>query len=260
MQLKVDDTELYYEVHGEGDAIVFAHGWLNNSSIWKSQIEYFSNRHKVVVYDQRGHGNSDKQPEGNYSISQMSYDIRSIIEKFGLNNVTLVGHSMGGMASMLFALNNPNKISRLALIDTTAKMSFSVRIFIWLMFKIFPYESYIQGEIDYNHYEPSKQVKRQVLEMALQTPKNIAGKYLTEFSKNFDFRDRLSQIKLPTLIIVGENDRSTPVTDAKYMNSHIEGSILEVIPDCRHMPMFDNAEMFNNILDKFITGRNGEKV
>lgn len=253
MKLKIDDIEIYYETHGEGDPIIFAHGWLTDINVWKSQIDYFSKNHKVIVYDQRGHGKSDKPDEGGYSILNMSYDIGSIIRKLGLDKVTLVGHSMGGMASMLFALNNPNKISRLVLVDTTAKMSFSARLFIWLMFNIFPYKTFIDGSINNLYYKPSEQVKKQALEIGLKVPKNIAAKYLSEFSKEFDIRDRLSEIKLPTLIIVGEDDKSTPVNDAKYLNNHIDGSILEVIPVSKHVPMIDRTDIFNDILNKFIT-------
>lgn len=256
MKLKVDNVELYYEIYGKGDPIIFAHGWLSDINIWKSQIEYFSKNRNIIVYDQRGHGKSDKYVDCDYSILSMSNDIGEIIQQLKLDNVTLVGHSMGGMASMLFAVNNPKKISRLVLVGTSAKMSFSVRLFIWLLFNIFPYKTFIDGCVDTLYYKPSEQVKRDAIEKGLKVPKNIANSYLTEFSKKFDIRDRLSEIKVPTFIIVGKDDTSTPVNDAKYLNSHIEGSTLEVIPNCKHMPMIDCADIFNSILDKFMINRN----
>lgn len=180
----------------------------------------------------------------------MSSDIGSIIDTLELKNVTLVGHSMGGMASMLYALYNSDKISKLILVDTTAKMGFMVGLYISLTFKIFPYKEYIKGMVDYNHYKPSEKLKTQILETALKVPKDTAGKYLTEFSKTFDIRDKLIQIKIPTIIIVGEYDKATPVKDAEYLNNHIEGSTLYRIPNSKHMPMVDNPEIFNDILAK----------
>ncbi len=144
MKIKVNDIELYYEIHGEGEPIIFSHAWMEDCSVWNSQIELFSKKYKVIAYDHRGHGNSDK-PKTNYSIQTLSNDLYSLIQKLNLEKVTLVGNSMGGMTALVLALNHPDKISKLILVGTTAKMAFSMRIQLWLMLNLLPYESFAKG-------------------------------------------------------------------------------------------------------------------
>ena len=78
MKMKVNDIELFYEVRGEDEPIIFSHGWMCDCSVWNSQIEFFSKKYKVIAYDQRGHGKSDK-PKADYSIETLSNDLYSFI-------------------------------------------------------------------------------------------------------------------------------------------------------------------------------------
>nr|QNO56355.1 putative aminoacrylate hydrolase RutD [Methanosarcinales archaeon ANME-1 ERB7] len=112
MKIKVNDVELYYEAHGDGEPIIFVHGWMDDCSAWNSQIEFFAKKYKVIAYDHRGHGRSDK-PEGDYSIQTLSNDLHTLIKELKLEKVTLVGHSMGGMTALLFTLDHPDKVSKL---------------------------------------------------------------------------------------------------------------------------------------------------
>ncbi len=251
MKMKVNDVELYYEVYGEGEPIIFSHGWMDDCSVWKSQIEFFAKKYKVIVYDHRGHGKSDK-PEKDYSIQTLSNDLYSLIQKLNFEKITIIGHSMGGMTTMVFALDHPDKVSKLVLVGTTAKMSFSMRAQIWIMMNIFPYRSFAQGAIDTKYYEPSEQVIKEAMDRALRTPKYAAYECYLEFTKNYDIRDRVSKIKVPTLIIVGDKDKVAPVEMSQYLNREIEGSKLHIMPNSKHMPMIDKVKELNEITDKFI--------
>ena len=71
-------------------------------------------------------------------------------------------------------------------------------------------------------------------------------------SKNYDLRDRVSEIKIPTLIIVGENDKSTPIKMSQYLNGEIEGSKLKIIPQSKHIVMIDKPKELNEIIEEFI--------
>jgi len=249
--MKVDDIELYYEVHGDGEPIIFSHGWMCDCSVWNSQIDFFSKKYKVIAYDHRGHGKSDK-PKANYSIEILSNDLYSIIKELNLDKVTLVGHSMGGMTALTFALNHPDKVSKLVLVGTSAKMTFSGYIQLWIMTHIFSSESFTRGMIDFQYHEPSEQIKKEAFERAMRTPKFAAYGCFTEFMKNYDNKDRVSKIKVPTLIVVGEKDKATPVEMSQYLNREIEGSKLQIIPDSKHMVMIDKPKELNGIIEEFI--------
>jgi 3-oxoadipate enol-lactonase len=251
MKIKGDDIELYYEMHGEGEPIIFSHGWMCDCSVWNSQIEFFSKNYKVIAFDQRGHGKSDK-PKANYSIETLLNDLHSLIQKLDFEKVILVGHSIGGMVALLFTLNHPDRVSKLTLVGASAKMTFSGYIQLWIMMHIFSYETFIRGMIDILYYEPSEQVKKEAFDRAMKTPKFVTYNCVTEFMKNYDIRSQVSKIKVPTLIVVGGKDKATPVEMSQYLNKEIEGSKLQIIPDSKHMVMIDKPKELNGIMEEFI--------
>ena len=117
---------------------------------------------------------------------------------------------------------------------------------------IYSYESFARGMIDFLYHEPSEQVIKEALERAMKTPKFAAHECFKEFTKNYDIRDRVSEIKVPTLIIVGEKDEVTPAKMSQFLNREIEGSKLQIISNTKHMPMIDKAKELNGIIQKFI--------
>jgi 3-oxoadipate enol-lactonase len=251
VKVKANGIELYCEEHGEGDPIVFVHGWMEDYSMWSSQIDYFSREHRVIVYDQRGHGRSDK-PEKGYSIQTLSDDLYFLTQNLNIERFTLIGHSMGGMTAMVFALDHPEKVSKLILIGTDAKSTLSLHIILWILLHVLPYSNFAEGS-DIKYYRPSDQMKKEAVERALRTPKYAAYECFKEFCTNYDIRDRVSDIKIPTLIIAGDKDSLTPVKMNQYLNRQIEGSKLIIISDSKHMPMIEKPDMVNAIVDEFIS-------
>ena len=250
VKVKANNIELYFEERGEGDPIIFVHGWMEDCSMWNSQIEYFSREHRVIAYDQRGHGRSDK-PEKGYSIQNLSDDLYSFTQNLNIKRFTLIGHSMGGMTAMVFALDHPEKISKLILIGTDAKSTLSLRIMLWTLLHFLPYSTFAEGS-DIKYHKPTEKMKKDAVERALRTPRYAAYECFREFCTKYDIRDRVSGIKIPTLIIVGEKDSLTPIKLSQYMNRQIEGSRLIIVPDCKHMPMIEKPGKVNAIIDEFI--------
>lgn len=250
VKVKANNIELYYEELGEGDPIIFVHGWMEDNSMWNSQIDYFSREHRVIAYDQRGHGRSDK-PQKGYSMQTLSDDLYFFAQSLNIERFTLVGHSMGGMTAMVFTLDHPEKVSKLVLIGTDAKSAFSLRIMLWVMMHVLPYNTFAEGS-DIKYYRPTEQMKREAAERALRTPRHAAYECFKEFCTKYDIRDRVSNIKIPTLIIAGNKDNLTPVKLNRYLNKQIEGSKMVIIPDSKHMPMIEKADRVNEIMDEFI--------
>ena len=184
-------------------------------------------------------------------LSHSPNDLYSLIQGLNLKKVILVGHAMGGMTALIFALNHPDKVSKLVLVGTTAKQSLSMRLSLWIMMHIFSYESFIQIGINHNFSQPTEQIRKEAFNRAIKTPKHVAYECLKE-SKNYDIRDRVSEIKIPTLIIVGENDKSTPIEMSQYLNGEIEGSKLKIIPQSKHIVMIDKPKELNEIIEEFI--------
>jgi len=252
---KVGDINLYYEQYGTGDPIIFAHAFLDNCSVWKAQIPVLARTHTVIVYDHRGHGESDK-PKGDYSVQTLAEDLNGLILALNLDRVSLVGNSIGGMTILTIALNHPERVSKLVLVCTTPRLVIQLPVFGsmlgWLC-SLFPYGMFAWTVQRTKIYRPSKEATNQALERAMQVPRYAAYKCWRSLFTKYDIRSQISRIKVPTLIVAGEKDWSIPMKMSQLMNKGIDGSKLEVIHNCGHLPMIEKTEEFNNILTGFLS-------
>jgi pimeloyl-ACP methyl ester carboxylesterase len=114
-----DGERIYYEVTGAGDPVVLCHGLGGNHAIWWRQVEPFAAEHRLVTWDQRGFGNSTVQG-GDVSPVAAQRDLGAVIDRLGLDRVSLVGQSMGGWAVLGFALAHPERVTALVLSTTLA--------------------------------------------------------------------------------------------------------------------------------------------
>ena len=95
-KVKVNDIEIYYKVKGEGESLVLIHGITGSTMNWLYQIPEFSMHYKVIIYDIRGHGKTDK-PKQKYSIKLFADDLRGLLNKLGIDKAHVLGVSMGGL-------------------------------------------------------------------------------------------------------------------------------------------------------------------
>ena len=121
-KVAVNGIELAYETYGEGFPLVLAHGWLASKEMWDAQIGPFSEKYRVVVYDIRGHGESDAPnvDNGSYTLETFVEDQRALMAHLGIEQAYVGGLSMGGMIAMRFALQHPTMTRALMLFDTAA--------------------------------------------------------------------------------------------------------------------------------------------
>ena len=123
--VKVNDINIYYETHGEGEALVLIMGYGGNSSGWFRQIPGLSQEYGVVAFDNRGTGQSDK-PDIPYTMEMMAGDIAGLLEAIGIGAAHIYGVSMGGMLAQEFALRYPGMVISLILGCTTCGGSHSI--------------------------------------------------------------------------------------------------------------------------------------
>lgn len=124
-EAKVNNIELAYETYGEGEPLVIAHGYTASMEMWDGQIGPFSERYRVVVYDMRGHGESEAPPSDDpgYTLDSYVDDQKALMDHLGIERAYVGGLSMGGMIAMRFALKHPDAVRALLLFDTTAAIT-----------------------------------------------------------------------------------------------------------------------------------------
>ncbi|MDP5093684.1 MAG: alpha/beta hydrolase [Polaribacter sp.] len=119
MILPFKGTNIYFETHGKGAAIVLLHGFLENSTMWKDLIAELSKRNKVIAIDLLGHGNSDCLGYI-HTMELFAETVAAVLKQLKIRKCSLVGHSLGGYVALAFAEKNPEKVTRLCLMNSTS--------------------------------------------------------------------------------------------------------------------------------------------
>ncbi len=255
--------KLAYFVHGQGEPTLFLLAYANTAELWIPQVTYFSQKYKVVTVDLRGTGESDK-PSCEYTTDLYMDDLESIIEDLQDKNIILVGLFIGGMIAIKYVTKHPGKVAKLVLYSTVPKP---------LATDEFPYGCFQPNKTKkfsaIAQKSPSKAVK---LFWDIAFSGQVGGDYLKELFlkgmqktppeifidglRNYaeeDVRPLLTKIKIPTLILRGENDNGCSLDAAKYLKERIPKSKLYTFKDEHHFVNLTAADKFNTVLEKFVT-------
>ena len=249
--LNISGKNLYYELEGNGTPIVFIHGAMGTHAQWTKQSRVFSENYQVCTIDLPGHGRSENISE-EISIVTYASVITEAIRRLELENSVICGHSMGGAIAFQIALDGSNSLSALVGVGTGAKLG--VHPDILTKFRIGFRETV---DLIYNQWAFSKNTERSVMEavkaQVLETNSNIA---LADWEAcdAFDCRVRLQEesLHLPTLMIVGEEDKLTPVRYSEYLVEQLPDSTMKMIPNAGHYVMLEQPEQFNHALLSFL--------
>lgn len=260
-----DNAKIYYEIKGEGKAIIFIHGFSEDHNSFRIQQRVLSKKYKIITYDLRGHGASDRVDYG-LNLERFARDLKELIDTLNLKDVTLVGWSMGGTIIFeyirQFGINNIYKIS---IVDTSPK---AINGEEWNM-------GLLHG--DYKIEDAKRDldlIKKNWIEFAkefimLMSPSfnekqfNIALRKMKENTPNImysmwksilegDYRDVLEKITVPTLLLFGENSTFYSIETGKYLKNNIINSKLIVFEKCTHLLVLENPIKFNRVLEEFI--------
>jgi len=259
MRIKANGIWMNYELSGKKGAPVVAlsHSLSCNLLMWNPQIDALNPYFQVLRYDTRGHGNTDA-PSGSYTLELLAEDAVGLLDALDMDRVAFVGLSMGGMIGQCLALNYPHRLKSLVLCDTASVIPAEAQP-VWQerLDKVSTkgmeaiYEETLERWFTPAFLRREPPMVKLIREQILAT--SVAG-YVGcgEAIRRLNYLDRISRIKTPTLIIVGEDDPGTPVSAAKAMHERILGSSLVVLPSARHLSNVEQAEPFNAALLKFL--------
>jgi len=267
-KIKVDDIELYYELHGEGTPLIMIMGWGRSSESWGSYlIGELSKFHRVIIFDNRGTGRSDK-PDIEYSMGMMADDVPGLMDAINVPKANVLGISMGGFIAQEFALNRPEKVLSLILCSTScggpdraqkrAELSAQNRTLMnpppglsreevlkqqWGMI-------YSQRYVQENMEELTKAAAKP---SEHPTPPFIWRRQ-AQACLNFYAYDRLHNIRVPTLVLGGEEDIMTPPENSRILADNIPGAQLRLFEDAAHGFLWEVMDQAVRVILDFLAG------
>ena len=240
-----------------GPVVLMSHSLATSLDLWSPQLAVLEPRFRVLRYDSRGHGASDA-PQGAYTLAQLADDAVAVMDALEIEAVHWVGISMGGMIGQAVALNHAARLRSLVLCDTAAVVPTEAQPLWQQRIEKARGEGMaaLADETLERWFTPRFLAKappdvRRIRDMILSTPvPGVIG--CSEAIRRLDFLDRLGDIRLSTLIVVGEQDPGTPVANSEAIHSRIKGSRLEIISSAAHLCNVEQAETFNQILLGFL--------
>lgn len=252
----LDDIDVYYEIVGEGEPLLFIHGLGSSSRDWEQQVSFFANNYQVITFDVRGHGQSSK-PTGPYSIPQFATDVSTLLNKLGFDSIHVIGISMGGMIAFQLAVDQPETVKSLVIVNSTPEFvvrTFKLQIQIWIRFFIVRLLGMRRlGEVLSKRLFPSPEHENIRSVFAQRWSENDARAYRESMRAiiGWSVADRIEEINCPTLVIASEHDY-TPLTVKKTYVERMANAKLKVIDHARHAVPVERPEQFNTILEAFL--------
>ncbi|TFH04651.1 MAG: alpha/beta hydrolase [Candidatus Thorarchaeota archaeon] len=230
------------ETRGDSDApaIIFIHGSGGSSATWFMQLRGLSDDFHIVAIDLNGHGKSPDRSESNTTDSYLA-DIKEIVKNY--DRPVIGGHSMGGMLAQLFALKHPEMIGGIILVGTGARLRVAQFIFDTLDNN---FDEYVEGAGNFMFHESASEelIDSSKREIRKCNPVIIRRDFAA--CNGFDIMEKVADISLPTLILVGDQDLMTPVKYSEYLHDKIQNSKMHVIDNAGHSVMLEQFEEFNS--------------
>ena len=260
--VKVNDINMYYETHGEGEALILISGNGAESSQWKDMIPMFSKNYKVIPFDNRGAGRTDK-PDMEYSMDMMTNDVIGLMDVLGIEKAHILGASMGGMIAQNIAYLYPDRVKSLILVVTSMKNSHRANYACKQAIKRVMDGSDPSALAEYSAVwsfpeevlaNPGAVDRIKSAMVHVLNPQTVnAFKRQNDALATFDSSGWISEITTPTLVMDGDGDIIWPLKySGQELAKAIHGSKFISLPGA-HMAYILSAEAFQEQIIEFLS-------
>jgi 3-oxoadipate enol-lactonase len=259
-RVSVGDCRLYYEIEGEGDWLVFAHGGDGNHLCWWKQVAALKQRYRCLTYDARGYGLSDSTEQVVDAAHNAADDLLALMDQLAIDRAVLVGHSMGGIAVSGVSQTRPERVRGLVMSDTpfgfqTAAMSRWAAGMIDKISNGFNVMEHLFAP-GFAMREPEMHTLYQAIcrMRVSELPARPVDDSIYEPYRRM--RDAppvdYSAFPIPTLFVVGDQDELTLPWLMEETVSVVGGARLAIVPSAGHSPFFEQSKIYNAALEAFL--------
>ncbi|HEY2623190.1 MAG TPA: alpha/beta hydrolase [Dyella sp.] len=264
-----DGTEIFYKDWGQGQPVVFSHGWPLTADAWDGQMLFLSSHgYRTIAHDRRGHGRSGQPSQGN-DMDTYADDLATLIEKLDLKNIVLVGHSTGGGEAAHYIGRHGNaRVAKLVLIGAVPPImvksennpgGLPISVFDDIRKGVMADRSQFYKDLSspfYGANRPGAKVSQGLRDSFWLQGMigGIKGQYecIKQFSE-VDYTPDLKKVEVPTLVIHGDDDQIVPIDDAGRLSAKIvKHATLKVYPGAPHGLTATHQDQVNNDLLAFI--------
>ena len=250
--------------------MLLLHGFAQTCHSWDFVALGFSDDYRVIVLDQRGHGDSDWAADGDYSPETQQNDISAIVREIGLEAFTLMGLSMGGRNSFTYAANNPDKVRALVIVDAGPQNmqqgTQNIRNFVQQDDELDSVDAFVERVLKYNPRRAPEQIRGSIMHNLKQLPN---GKWTWKYDKRLRSPGRrmgsdpetekrlwgyLEALQCPTLLVRGGASDIIAMDTAEKMRKVIPNSQMATIEGAGHLVMGDSPSGFQHAVTEFLAG------
>ena len=277
-----DGARIFVEEFGpakSSSAVVFVHGSALRTDLWHYQMKAFPGR-RLIFFDMRGHGLSQPIGKEEYSMKTLADDLEAVIEACGLDEVVVVGHSVGGMVALQFARDRSDllgsRIKGITLVNTTyrppietiaggAAMAHFERVMrrpfdilgsqsakVDRLRKIIKPSDGLFWAVSFSAFGPHASAKQIdfTYDMVAETPSDTIFNLFKAY-RGFDVTDHLGDVAVPALVIAGAHDRICLAEASEHMATELPKAQLVMFDEAGHMTMLEAHNRFNSVLEGF---------
>jgi pimeloyl-ACP methyl ester carboxylesterase len=250
----VDRQMVHYEVFGHGRPVLFLHGWLGSWRYWFPTMERVAEHFRTYSFDFWGFGESRRQSTEE-NIQNYSDQVIRFIDELGIDNVLLVGHSMGGMVALKTAINHPQRIGRVAAVGAPIvgdSLSWLLKLTDHqVLAKMFARLPRLRRFM-FNYFlgETNDPAVKEILDDSVKSSSTTLQRAVSSMWRT-DLRPQLHRLTVPTLIVHGGRDEIVHPNQADLFDN-VPAAEVMVMPESRHFPFLDEADLFNDLLIRFL--------
>ncbi len=265
MRAKVNGADLHYELTGSGPTIVLTHGIGGSGADFAPIVPGLAQKYRVLTWDVRGMGESEKNPAAEHSIAQFARDLAGLLDHVGADKAVIAGHSMGGTITQRFILDFPEKTLAAVIMSTSSQVNERAKE-AWQRQADFVEKEGMAAWIERNRPpEQTEEYLREHPEIREAEERRIRNNdprvygQVARAVSDYYYTDELKSVRVPALVLVGSEDKQTPPGGSVIISRAIPGAELHILEGYGHgLPREAPekvVELIINFLDRALSGQ-----
>jgi 3-oxoadipate enol-lactonase len=258
-QVRTGDAAIFYEVLGNGPPVVLLHSFPANHDLWEPAAQALQSRYRLIIPDLRGHGSSGIG-DGPATMAKHVTDLSRVLDQENIGRAVFVGVSIGGYILFELWRRNPGRIAALILCNTKAQADTgegrAARLKAAADVMERGTEPFFESMIPKLFGETTRSTRPDLVEGALRMMQKMSAEDVAQVQRGMaerpDSTDTLKTIRVPTLIITGEEDILTGMPEAQFLMRHISGSQMKVIAKAGHFSPWEQPQEVGTLLRQFL--------